>query len=56
MLTSWKFKTVSGWQPKISLEEGIRMSYESILKSEGYNPLKYLEEAEEKNIDLTEFY
>ena len=56
MLTSWKFKTVSGWTPKISIEEGIRMSYESILKSEGYNPLKYLEEANEKNIDLTEFY
>ena len=56
MLTSWKFRTSSKWTPKISLEEGILMSYESILKSEGYNPLKYLEEAESKNIDLTEFY
>jgi len=32
------------------------MSFNSIMKSEGYNPLKYLEEAKERNIDLTEFY
>jgi hypothetical protein len=36
--------------------QGIKMSFESILKSEGYNPLRYLEEAEEKNIDLTEYF
>ena len=28
----------------------------SILKSKGYNPLKYLEDAKERNIDLTEFF
>lgn len=56
MLTSWKFRKVSGWSPKIDLETGIRMSFESIMTSEGYNPLKYLEEARQKNIDLTEFY
>jgi nucleoside-diphosphate-sugar epimerase len=56
MLTSWKFRNVSGWSPKISMEMGIHMSYESIIKSKGYNPLKYLEEAKERNIDLTEFY
>tara|TARA_R110000868_G_scaffold116184_3_gene309629 strand:- start:2116 stop:3081 length:966 start_codon:yes stop_codon:yes gene_type:complete len=56
MLTSWKFRNVSGWSPKISMETGIRMSYESIIKSKGYNPLKYLEAAKERNIDLTEFY
>ena len=56
MLTSWKFRNVSGWSPKISMETGIRMSFESIIKSKGYNPLRYLEEAKERNIDLTEFY
>jgi nucleoside-diphosphate-sugar epimerase len=56
MLTSWKFRNVSGWSPKISLEEGIKMSFQSILQSKGYNPLKYLEEAKERNVDLTEFY
>jgi dTDP-glucose 4,6-dehydratase len=56
MLTSWKFRNVSGWSPKIDLETGIKMSYESITKSKGYNPLKYLEEAQRRNIDLTEFY
>jgi len=56
MLTSRKFRNVSGWSPKILLAMGIRMSFESIVKSKGYNPLKYLEEAKERNIDLTEFY
>jgi|TARA_R110001592_G_C13151610_1_gene748201 dTDP-glucose 4,6-dehydratase len=56
MLTSWKFRNVSGWSPKISMELGIKMSFKSIMKSKGYNPLRYLEEAKERNIDLTEFY
>ena len=56
MLSSWKFRNVSGWSPKIDLETGIRMSFESIMKAEGYNPLKYLEDAKERNIDLTDFY
>lgn len=56
MLTSWKFRTCSDWTPKIDLATGIKMSFESIMKSEGYNPLKYLEEAKKKNIELTQFY
>ena len=32
------------------------MSYESIINSQGYNPLTHLEEAEEREIDLTEFF
>ena len=56
MLSSWKFRNVSGWTPKIDLEAGIKMSFESIVKSKGYNPLKYLEEAKKRNIDLTSFY
>ena len=56
ILSSEKVRKYTGWSPRISLEAGIKMSYESILKSEGYNPLRYLEEAEERNIDLTEFF
>ena len=55
-LSSSKFRNISGWSPKIDLETGIRMSFESIVKSNGYNPLRYLEEAKERNIDLTKFY
>ena len=56
MLTSWKFRNVSGWSPKIDMSLGIKMSFESIMKAKGYNPLRYLEEAKERNIDLTKFY
>ena len=57
MLSSWKFKNSgSDWKPKIDLKTGIKMSFQSIIKSKGYNPLRYLEEAKEKSIDLTSFY
>ena len=56
ILSGEKARIKTGWSPRISLEKGIRMSYESILKSEGYNPLKYLEEAVERNIDLTDYF
>jgi dTDP-glucose 4,6-dehydratase len=55
-LSSKSFRSVSGWSPKLTLGEGIEMAFESILKSEGYNPLEYLEEAKRRNIDLTKFY
>ena len=55
-LTSQKLKNLSGWEPKISLRAGIKMSYESILNSKDYNPLIHLEEAEDLNIDLTEYF
>jgi len=56
ILSSKKFREASGWFPRISLEEGIDRSYESILKAEGYNPLEYLEKAYESDLDLTQFY
>ena len=56
MLSSWKFRTRSGWLPKIDLATGIAMSFESIVKSKGYNPLRYLEEAKQRNVDLTKYY
>ena len=51
-----KFKRIFKNYKFINLETGIRMSFDSIMKSEGYNPLKFLEEAQSRNIDLTEFY
>jgi len=56
ILSSEKVRKYTGWSPRISLAQGIKMSYESILKSEGYNPLQFLEEDEERNIDLTEYF
>jgi dTDP-glucose 4,6-dehydratase len=55
-LSSEKFREASGWYQKVPLEKGIMMSFRSILESEGYNPLKYLEEAKKKDIDLTSFF
>jgi len=56
MLSSWKFRKASGWSSKIDLTTGINMSFESIVGAEGYNPLRYLEEAKARYIDLTKFY
>ena len=47
---------MSGWEPKISLEEGIRRTIREIQESEGYDPLVHLDEAKEKGVDLTDFY
>ena len=56
ILSGRKAREFTGWYPKISLIEGIRMSFESILKSEGYNPLRYLDEAEESGVDLIDYF
>ena len=56
ILSSAKVRKYTEWAPKITLRQGIKMSYESILNSEDYNPLCFLEEAEERNIDLTEYF
>lgn len=59
MLSSEKIRGATIWKPKISLRQGIAMSYASILNTmgkTGYNPLKYLQEAKSKEIDLTKFY
>jgi nucleoside-diphosphate-sugar epimerase len=55
-LSSNKLKSITNWKPQISLRAGIKMSYESIINSQGYNPLTHLEEAEDRDIDLTEFF
>ena len=55
-LSSQKFRKVSGWSPKITLDEGIERSINEIKNSINYDPLAHLDEAKEKNIDLTKFY
>ena len=55
-LDSSKFRNATGWQPKVTLIEGIKLSYETIIKSKEYNPLVHLEEARQKNINVGEFF
>jgi len=55
-LSSAKFRRYSRWEPKISLEMGIRRTVKEIKESKDYNPLEHLEEAKEKGVDLTSFY
>jgi len=56
-LSSSKFRRFINWTPKIPIEAGIYEAWESIKKAGSlYNPLKYLDQAAEKNIDLTKFY
>jgi nucleoside-diphosphate-sugar epimerase len=55
-LDTAKFRNAADWKPRMSLSEGIRMSYKTIIKAKNYNPLAYLEEANKKGIDLTEFF
>ena len=59
ILSSEKFRNATGWTPKIPLKQGIVSAWRSILTSSNnsfYNPLKYLDEAHEKGIDLTKFF
>ena len=55
-LSSNKLKAVTNWKPQISLRAGIKMSFESIINSKDYNPLAHLEEAEDRDINLTEYF
>jgi len=57
-LDSSKFRGKFNWSPRYSLESGIRDAWDSIQSSQNsdYNPLKYLNEAKEKGVDLTQFY
>lgn len=52
-----KFKNIFPNYTFKTLKEGIRSSKESIFNSkDDYNPLKFLEEAKSKNLNLTEFF
>ncbi len=57
MLSSEKFRTQSGWTPKIDLRTGIAEVYQSIKQDAGgYNPLTHLDRADKEGIDLTQYY
>jgi dTDP-glucose 4,6-dehydratase len=58
VLSCEKFNTITAWSPRYSLREGLLSSWESISSvAEGdYNPLKHLQDAKNRNIDLTEFF
>jgi nucleoside-diphosphate-sugar epimerase len=58
ILSSEKFRNVSGWKPRVSLESGVRDSWKTLVQrpDDGYNPLKHLDDAREKGIDLTAYY
>ena len=56
-LSDDKFVNTFSIQNRKSLIEGITESWESIKNTDdNYNPLKYLNEAKQKNIDLTRFF
>ena len=57
VLSSRKFRTHTGWAPKIKLSDGIQDSFTTILNNDGtYNPLKHLQEAKERGVDLLDYY
>lgn len=59
-LSSKSFREASGWKPEVILETGIPQVAESILEGlvggSHYNPLRHLDEADRRNVDLTSFY
>lgn len=62
-LSSEKIRTRLGWQPELSLEKGIKATADWIYhvsapgtSSGGYNPLRYLEEAKSKGVDLLQHF
>ena len=56
-LSSNKFRKDFNWKNQISFEEGIEMSWYSIQNcDDDYNPLKYLEQAKESNVNLKDFF
>ena len=58
-LSSQKFRDASGWTPKFDLYGGLEKSWNDIQRNLGstdYNPLRYLEDAKKRGIDLTQFF
>jgi len=57
ILSSQKFRRETGWKPKYTFNRGLVKSWRSILSAgDSYNPLAHLEEAQEKGIDLNQFF
>ena len=58
-LSSQKFRDASGWTPKFSLYDGLVRSWDDIKNNVGdtdYNPLRYLEDAKNRGVNLTQFF
>lgn len=58
-LSSQKFRDASGWTPKFDLYSGLEKSWNDIqhnLGSTDYNPLRYLEDAKKRGVDLKQFF
>ena len=58
-LSSQKFRDASGWTPKFDLYSGLEKSWNDIQRNLGstdYNPLRYLEDAKNRGIDLKQFF
>jgi nucleoside-diphosphate-sugar epimerase len=58
-LSSQKFRDASGWTPKYDLCGGLEKSWDDIQRNLGstdYNPLRYLEDAKKRGLDLTQFF
>lgn len=55
-LSARKIREKLGWKPERDLAQGIRETYEWIKGAEGYNPLKYLDEAADKKLDLLQHF
>ena len=58
-LSSQKFRDASGWSPKHDLYNGLEKSWNDIQRNLGstdYNPLRYLEDAKNRGIDLKQFF
>ena len=57
VLSSRKFRTHTGWAPEIDLYTGIVDSFKTIYYNDGsYDPLRYLRDAHNRGVDLTEYY
>ena len=57
MLSSEKFRSKTGWSPKIDLRTGISKVHQTISNmGTEYNPLTHLDRAEKEGIDLTQFF
>lgn len=55
-LSSQKIRTKLGWKPSLDLSQGILQTLEWIRGASDYNPLKYLDEAAAKKVDLLQHF
>lgn len=57
LLSSQKFRQITGWLPQIDIRTGLDMSWRDISENLGaYDPMKYLDRAKNLGIDLIKHY